>query len=99
MGDDFNLDLLENRESDRPENQLNVTVPLFCVKFRMSATEIKPPVLRFPLAALNRDNFVHIRRFCFIFRVRLGWTFERMRVKFQSARILLRPRIDIKRFD
>ena len=79
--------------------QLNVTVPLLCVKFRMSTIEIKPPVLRFPSADLNRDNFVRIRRFRFKFRVRLGWTFERMRVKFQSARILLTPCIDIKRFD
>ena len=79
--------------------QLNVTVPLLCVKFRMSAIEIKPPVPRFPSADLNRDNFVRIQRFRFKLRVPLGWTFERMRVKFQSARILLRPRIDIKRFD
>ena len=79
--------------------QLNVTVPLLCVKFRMSAIEIKSPVLRFASADLNRDNFVRIRRFRFKFRVRLGWTFERMRVKFQSARIFLTPCIDIKRFD
>ena len=76
-----------------------MTVPLLCVKFRMSAKEIKSPVPRFASADLNRDNFVRIRRFRFKFRVRLGWTFERMRVKFQSARIFLTPCIDIKRFD
>ena len=101
MGGGFNLDLLENRESHRSEFFISAQRDRSAVvcEFRMSAIEIKPSVLRFPSADLNRDNFVRIRRFRFKFRVRLGWTFERMRVKFQSARLFLTPCIDIKRFD
>ena len=79
--------------------QLDAIVPLLCVKFRMSAIEIKPPVPRFPLFGLNSDNFARVRRIRSKFRVRFGWTLERTRTKSQSVRIFRTPRIHMKSFD